>query len=253
MKLKGKVALITGSSRGIGKAIAKLYASEGAKVVVTGRSETETDKLPGSIHLTVDEIKAVGGEAMAVRCDQRFEDQVFDVVKQVQEAYGPVDILVNNAAASVMTTFQEIQVKHFDLIMDVNIKGYFLFIRAVLPAMRERKSGVIINISSGAGAMVTESPRNLVYGMSKAAEDRMSLGLSAELRDYNISVTGLMPARAVLTEGAVAYFKGNVPKNWGVGPENMAHAALHLAQQTPATLTGWVGTDEALRDQTTGW
>ncbi len=253
MKLEGKVALITGSSRGIGKAIAKLYASEGAKVIVTGRSETETDTLPGSIHLTVSEIKASGGEAMAVRCDQRFEEQVFGVVKQVQEAYGPVDILVNNAAASVMTTFQEIQVKHFDLIMDVNIKGYFLFIRAVLPAMRERKSGVIINISSGAGAMVPESPRNLVYGMSKAAEDRMSLGLSAELRDYNISVTGLMPARAVLTEGAVAYFKGNVPENWGVGPDNMAQAALHLAQQTPATLTGWVGTDEALRDQTTAW
>ena len=253
MKLKDKVAVVTGSSRGIGKAIAKLYAAEGAKVVVTGRSEVETEKLAGSIHLTVQEIREAGGEAMAIRCDQRFDDQVFGLVDQVAAAYGPVDILVNNAAASVMTTFQEISVKHFDLIMDVNVKGYFLFIRAVLPAMRERGSGVIINISSGAGKMVAESPRNLVYGISKAAEDRMTLGLSAELRDHGISVTGLMPARAVLTEGAVAYFKGNVPENWGVGPENMAQAAFYLAQQTPETLTGWIGEDEALREETGAW
>ena len=249
MKLQGKVAIVTGASRGIGKAIAKRYVEEGAKVVIVGRSEVETERLPGSIHKTVEEIEAQGGEALAVRCDVRFEDQVEAMVQRTLDAYGVIDILVNNAAASVMTTFREISVKHFDLIMDVNVKGYFLCIRGVLPTMMERKSGVIINISSGGGDMTAKAAgRNLIYGISKASENKMALGLSEELREFNISVNALMPSRAVLTEGAVAYFKGNVPPNWGVVPEDMAEACLQLALQTPDTLTGWVGTDTALQD-----
>ena len=145
MKLAGKVAIVGGASRGIGKDIALAFAAEGAKVVVVARSEVEPDpRLPGTIHQTVDEIKAAGGEAMAVKADISDEAQVETTAKSALDAYGRVDILVNNAAVLVPRGILDLPTRHIDLHNRVNIKGPILCIRAVLPTMLQQHQGWVI-------------------------------------------------------------------------------------------------------------
>ena len=256
MKLDGKVAVVTGASRGIGKAVAELFAREGAKVVVTARSETESERLPGTIHRTVDEIQADGGQALAIRCDIRHEEEVEAMARQTVAAFGPVDILINNAAATYPAPAQDFPLKRWDIIMDVNVRGSFLCIRSVLPAMIERRAGSIVNITSGAGVMEARTHQgrlpSLGYGVSKAALNKLTINLSKELEGDGVAVNALMPKTAVATEGAIAFFGGKVDPSY-TGPENMAQASLHLALQTPASRSGWVGYDEDLRAETGAW
>jgi citronellol/citronellal dehydrogenase len=255
MQLEGNVAIVTGASRGIGKAIAKLFAREGAKVVVAARSETEDPRLPGTIHGTVEEIVAEGGTAMAYRLDVRHEDAVQAMVGKVEDSYGPVDILVNNAAASYPASMADLPLKRWDIIMDVNLRGYFLCIKAVMPAMIQRGHGAVLNLTSRSGEMsgrAYDGGSTLAYGVSKAAIDKLTIGLAEELREHGIVVNALKPKVPVATEGTVTFFKGNVPESWG-GPEDMAQAALYLVLQSPETRTGWVGFAEDLRDETGAW
>lgn len=255
MKLSNKVAIVTGASRGIGKAIAQLLALEGASIAVASRSEQEDPRLPGTIHQTAKEIQAMGGNALAIRCDIREEAEVSNMVEQVRGALGPIDILVNNAAASFPASIIDLPLKRWDIIMDVNLRGYYLAVKAVLPDMLERKSGNILNLTSKSGEMVGRAYNggsSLAYGVSKAAIDKFTLGLAAELAEHNIAVNALKPQTAVATEGTVTFFQGKIPSDW-VGPENMAQAALYLVQQTPASLTGWIGFDEHLCEETQAW
>lgn len=256
MKLEGKVAVVTGASRGIGKAVAKLFAKEGAKVVVTARSETESERLPGTIHRTVDEIQSEGGQALAIRCDIRHEDEVEAMARQSVEAFGPIDILVNNAAATFPSPARDFPLKRWDIIMDVNVRGAFLCIRSVLPGMLETRSGAIVNMTSGAGDMQAKRHDgrlpSLGYAVSKAALNKLTINLAAELAEEGVAVNALTPAAAVATEGAIAFFGDKIDPSL-VGPENTASAALFLSQQTPAGRTGWVGNDENLRAETGAW
>ncbi len=256
MKLESKVVVVTGASRGIGKAVAKLFAQEGAKVVVTARSETESERLPGTIHRTVDEIRSDGGLALAIRCDIRHEEEVEAMAQRATAAFGPVDILVNNAAATYPAPATDFPVKRWDVIMDVNVRGSFLCIRAVLPGMLARRSGVIVNMTSGAGVMEARTHQgrlpSLGYGVSKAAVNKLTINLAKELEGEGVAVNAVMPKTAVATEGALAFFGGKVDPSY-TGPENMAQASLHLAQQTPSSRTGWIGYDEDLRAETGAW
>ncbi len=249
MSVKGQVAVVTGASRGIGKAIALCLAREGARVVVTGRTE-EPGRVPGTIHATVEEIAQAGGEALAVRCDVRDPDQVEALVAATREAFGSVDVLINNAAATFRSTGLDIPLRRWDLVMDVNVRGAFLCTRAVIEAMIERGSGSILNITSGAGNLDVRPHDgrlpSLAYGVSKAALNRMTVGFAAELAPHGISVNALMPAGLVITEGARAFYGDAVPPD-APGPEEMVEAALRLVQQTPDGITGWIGTDAELR------
>jgi citronellol/citronellal dehydrogenase len=253
MPLTGQVAIITGASRGIGKALALRMAREGARVVVAGRSEVEREKLPGTIHASVEEIRKAGGEALALRCDIRDPEQVSALAAETLRTYGRIDVLVNNAAATYRSTGLDIPLKRWDLVMDVNVRGTFLCTRAVVPSMLERGSGSILNITSGAGDMEvrrTDDGRlpSLAYGVSKAAVNRMTVGFAAELAPHGVSVNALMPAGLVITEGARAFYADAVPPD-APGPEAMVEAALVLVQQTPDGINGWVGTDVQLQAQ----
>ena len=159
MKLKGKVAIVGGASRGIGKDIAVALAAAGAKVAVAARSEVEPDpRLPGSIHQTVEIIKAAGGDAIAVKADVSDEEQINAMVKTTLETYGRLDILVNNAAVLVPRGIMDLPTRHIDLHNKVNIKGPILCIRAALPTMLEQQQGWVINISSRAGVFPGPGP-----------------------------------------------------------------------------------------------
>ena len=149
MKLAGKVAIATGGSRGIGKQICLIFAREGAAVVVVARTENEgQSRLPGTIHQTVDEIRAFGGKAIPVRTDITVDEDVERMVKRAMEEFGRIDILVNNAAANINSTIADLPIKRWDLMMRVNLRGTFICTKAVLPVMMAQHGGNIICMTS---------------------------------------------------------------------------------------------------------
>jgi citronellol/citronellal dehydrogenase len=248
MSLDGKVAIVTGSSRGIGKAIALALAREGAAVVVAARSVTEGPHAPGTIHATVAEIEASGGKARAVRCNVREEQSIQDLVRQTLDSLGRIDVLVNNAGVGNYTPFLETTLKEWELVMDIDLRAPFICCKAVAPAMVEQGGGSIINISSHAASNIFSSTLGqehdtgigligLAYGAAKAGLERFSWGLSAELGRHNIAVNVLRPLRPVLTEGFKAQRPDADYSTWAT-PEDMVKAAVHLARQDARGLTG---------------
>ena len=256
MSLSGKVAIVTGSSRGIGKATALGLAQEGAKVVVAARSETERQGVPGTIHETVAEIRAGGGTALAVRCNLREEEDIYALVQRTLEAYGRIDVLVNNAGIGSYRPFLETTVKQWDLVMDIDLRAPFICCKAVAPIMVDQGGGSIINVSSHGATNIYSSTLGedrdagiaLVgqeYGSAKAGLERFSWGLAAELGPHNIAVNVLKPLRPVITEGFRAQRPDGDFSIWAT-PEAMVKAAIHLAGQDAHGLTGATVTAEEL-------
>jgi len=263
-RLAGKVAIITGASRGLGQYCAVGYAREGAKVVVAARTEVESDpRLPGTIHDTVKLCEQAGGEALAVVCNVGDMDSVEAMAKTVLDRWGRIDILMTNAAVQPAGFISTIKPKSWELEFNINVHGPFRCIRAVLPAMQEQKSGAIINISSVAARGGSH------YGATKRAIEAMTIGLARELKDQGIAVNAMKPVGGIETPGLLfgrpqgagasapapgqsatarpapqAYAPGSrpgLPK-----PDSYVEAAVLLAVQTPDTFTGQVYNDAQL-------
>src|SRR5512146_716569 len=178
-KLKGKVAIVTGASSGSGEAIATRLAMEGARVVASARTaeEGDNDRLPGTLHETVDRIRKAGGEATFIRADLAQRADRERLVEDTVDTYGPVDILVNNAAITYFTPVVDFTEKRFKLMMEVQVYAPFHLAQLVLPSMQERRQGWIVNISSGAGIHPRQpDPQRgrggTVYGRYRAALER---------------------------------------------------------------------------------
>ena len=249
-KLKGKVAIVTGSSRGIGKDIAVGFAREGADVVVAARTETDTERLPGTIHRTAEEIRALGARALALKCSVVDEEEVEGMVRKTLEEFGRVDILVNNAGIAYYAPLQEMPLKRWELVLRVNLTGAFLCARAVIPTMMKQRSGSIINISSVDATLKTKTPvfTGLAYGASKAGLERLTWGMAVELEEYNIAVNALKPRGAVDTPGMRFMNPGldtSLLSLWD-SSDMMVKAAIFLAAQDASGVTGVVATDEEL-------
>ncbi len=237
MNVDGRVAIVTGASRGIGKAIALGLAGAGARVVVAARTTDPGGRLPGTIHETAQAIQARGGQALAVPFDVTDEASVDVLVARTQEEWGQVDILVNNAGVLVYSPIAEMPVKRWDLLMRVNVRGAFLCTRAVLPGMIERHAGSIINLTSWAGHAPYEN--GIAYGTTKAALEYFTLGLADEVKPYNVAVNALTPEGHVDTEGARLLMPGLDRSDWEP-PELLAEAAVFLAGCDAQSLTGRV-------------
>ena len=247
-KLDGKVAIVTGASRGIGKAVAIRFAQEGAKVVIAARSEVAPKSgLSGTIGETVDAIKALGGKALGIKTNVMEETEVQAMVQKVLDQWGRIDILVNNAAAAGPGGFVDMTTKRWNLVIGVNLLGTFLCCKAVVPTMIKQKGGSIVNTSSGASSakVSSASATGIAYGTAKAAVEHFSQALACELGKYNIAVNCYMPARGVATEGYVFNLPPDFDRSTLVGPENMVKACLFFAQQrVNGGITGCVGKDE---------
>jgi NAD(P)-dependent dehydrogenase (short-subunit alcohol dehydrogenase family) len=242
--LAGKVAVVTGASRGIGEAIAIRYAQEGARVVVSARTVEEGDHmLPGSIRGVAERIRKAGGEAAAVRCDLSVAQDRANLVAETERLYGPVDILVNNGAVTWFLPVEEFPEKRFKLMMEVQVYAPFHLSQLVLPRMKQRRSGWILNVSSHAAihpALDSGGRGGTVYGMCKAALERFTTGLAAEVREHGIGVNVISPG-LIATPGAV-FFKlvNESTEHLAVPVENMAEACLRLVHGDPAKLSGRV-------------
>lgn len=245
MKLSGKVAIVTGSSRGIGKAIAIGFAKEGAKVVVAARTETDSEKLPGTIYKTADEIQALGSSALPIKCDVTNEQNVNDMVQKALGEFGHVDILVNNAGVAFPYPVVETPLKRWELVFRVHLIGAFLCSRAVLPKMMEQRSGSIINISSLAAdeRVLSTVSTGVAYAVAKAGLDRFTWGLAAEVGQYNIAVNAIKPVKVVNTEG-MRFWMADADKSQWQTPDKMVKCALFLATQDARGITGTVVSDD---------
>jgi len=237
MKLDDRVAIITGASRGIGSAIAKRFATEGAKVVINyNKSEDKASRL-------VDEIRKNGCQAIAVRADVSKPDEVKQLVKKTVDAYGRVDILVNNAGVMFQNTFLDATEEIWDQTIDINLKGAYLCSKEVAPIMLKQKKGKIINISSNSGTYHPSALRFVEYVVSKAGMNGLTRALALKLGPY-VNVNAICPGwietemvgntdpeveRRVLEETAL--------KRFGTADE-VANAALYLASDDSNFVTG---------------
>ncbi len=244
-RLKDKVCIITGSSRGLGEYCAVGYAKEGAKVVIAARTETETDpRLPGTIYHTAKLVEEAGGEAFPVVCNVADNESIMAMTKKVIDKYGRIDVLMTNAAVQPPGFLSTIQLRHMELEFRVNVFGPFYCIRAVLPQMTEQKSGSIINISS-----VAADRGGSHYGMTKRSMESMTLGLAGELRGNGIAVNCMKPVGGIETPGllfgrAPGQVGGARPAGMGTPPpDSYVEAAVIMALMTPDTGTGIVMND----------
>jgi citronellol/citronellal dehydrogenase len=242
--LEGKVAVVTGASRGIGKAIALWYGREGATVVCTSRTtDASPSKLPGTNDQTVREIQAAGGRGLAVQCDVRIEDEVQHLRDRTISEFGRCDILVNNAGISFPGNTLDLPVKRWDLVMEVNVRGPYLTFKAFAPGMVEQGGGLIINVSSMASKVVGAG--RLSYSVTKAALDKMTVGLAVEMKPQHVNLISLGLELPVLTEGFALVNPGADTSNWE-SPDIMGEAALWLARYQDE-YNGQVVTIEQLR------
>jgi NAD(P)-dependent dehydrogenase (short-subunit alcohol dehydrogenase family) len=251
-ELEGKVALVTGASRGIGAAIAERFAEAGARVAVSARTLDPVEKYEGSLSETVDRIRDHGGEVIAVQSDLAKQEDRKRLVDAVVEELGPVEILVNNAAITYYMPFTDFTEKRYNLMFEVQVRAPYELSQMVVPGMRERGEGWILNITSRAGVHPQGPPFNplyrqwgfSVYGMVKAALDRFTTGLAAELYDDGIAVNSLAPWDNVATPGAGAHdlIEGFALEDiaW------MTEAALALCSGDPTRLTGRVAYSQPL-------
>jgi citronellol/citronellal dehydrogenase len=249
-KLDNKVVIVTGASRGIGAAIAELFAKEGARVIASARTVHEGDHpLKGSLETTIAAIKKAGGEATAVACDVSLESDCEKLISETKRIYGPCDVLVNNAALTYFIPVKDYQPKRWIRSFAVNVHGPFMLSHLALQDMIPRKSGSIVNISSGAAIGPGRGPYyrdgifrgGVCYGAEKAALERMTQGLAEEVYEYGISVTCLSPSLVVATPGTIYHHLVTGPDDPTGEPDDyMARAALVLATEPLDKVTGWV-------------
>ena len=244
MSFQNKTVLITGASRGIGKAIGLRLAREGANVVIASKSVEENPKLGGTIFTAAAEMEAAGGKALAVQCDIRFEDQVQNVVDKAIATFGGIDILINNASAISLTNTEQTEPKSFDLMYDINVRGTFFVSKACIPFLKKATNPHIINLSPPINMDMKWFSNHLAYTMSKYNMTMIALGLATELKKFNIAANTLWPKTTIATAAVQNLLGGQMLMNMSRTPEIMADAAYYILTKASTQCTGNTFIDE---------
>lgn len=244
MELKNKTALITGGSRGIGKAIALRLAREGCNIVVAAKTTEPHPKLEGTIYTAAKEIEALGVKCLPLQCDIRFEDQVENAVTQTVRTFGGIDILVNNASAINLTPTAHTESKRFDLMQDIQVRGTFFMCKACIPHLKQSPNAHILNLSPPLNLNPKWFARHLAYTMSKYGMSMIVLGLAEELKPYRIAANALWPRTTIATAAVQNLLGGDALMQMSRTPEIVADAAFAILAKPATECTGNFFIDE---------
>ncbi len=244
MLLKDKIVLISGGSRGIGKAIALRLAKEGAHIAIAAKTSAPHPKLEGTIFSAAEEIEQLGGKALPIQCDIRDEAQIEATVIKVAEVFGGIDILINNASAISLTPTLSTEPKRFDLMHDIQIRGTFFMCRACIPYLEKSSHAHILNLSPPINLEPKWLAQHLAYTISKYGMSMIVLGLAEELKKSNIAANALWPKTTIATAAVQNLLGGDFLMQMSRKPEIVAEAAFHILKQSPAACTGNFFIDE---------
>lgn len=245
MLFEHKNILITGASRGIGKAIALKLAQQGANVAIASKTIVEHPKLEGTIYSASKEIDEAGpGKVIALQADIRFEEQIEDAVNKTAETFGGIDILINNASAISLSPTEQTEPKRYDLMHDINVRGTFFMCKACIPYLKKSAAAHILNISPPLNMDRKWFPKHLAYTMSKYGMSMIVLGLSSELKKYRIAVNALWPKTTIATAAIQNLTGGDDLVKHSRKPEIVADAASIILQKKFEQGTGNFYIDE---------
>src|SRR5690606_6023752 len=250
MSLKGKTLFISGGSRGIGLAIALRAARDGANVTIAAKTAEPHPKLPGTIHTAAEEIENAGGRALPVLCDIRHEEQVAEAVRETVEAFGGIDICVNNASAISLTDTASTDMKRFDLMHQVNTRGTFLVSKMCLPHLKLASNPHILNLAPPLDMQPKWFKGHVAYTMAKYGMSMCTLGMSAEFAKDGIAVNSLWPLTAIDTAAVRNLLGGEAVASMSRSPQIMADAAHEILTRPARETTGNFFIDElVLREE----
>ncbi len=236
--LKGKTLFVTGASRGIGLAIAKRAAKDGANVAIAAKTVDPNPKLEGTIHSAAQEIEAAGGAALPISCDIRNEDEVASAVAQTVELFGGIDICVNNASAISLTPIGKTELKRFDLMFAVNTRGSFLTTKACLPHLKRAENPHVLMLSPPLDMHPKWFSGHVAYSIAKYGMSLCVLGLADELKPEGIAVNALWPRSTIATAAVKNILGGDKLMRMSRTPDIVADAAHLIFTQPAKKFTG---------------
>jgi len=244
MPLNNRTALITGASRGIGKAIALRLAKSGANIVIAAKSVEENPKLGGTIFSAAEEIEKAGGKALPVQCDIRFEDQIQNAVNKAVAQFGGIDIVINNASAISLTPTEQTEPKRFDLMHDINVRGTFFVTKACIPHLKKSSNAHILTLSPPINLNPKWFGGHVAYTVTKYSMSMMVIGWAAELKQYRIASNALWPRTTIDTAAVRNLLGGEMLANMSRTPDILADAAYFILDKPAADYTGNCFIDE---------
>jgi citronellol/citronellal dehydrogenase len=243
--LAGKTLFVTGGSRGIGLAIAKKAAADGANIIVAAKTDKPHPKLPGTIHTAAEEIEEAGGKALPLVCDIRDDDAVAAAVEQGAETFGGIDIVVNNASAIALLGTEEIKMSRYDLMQQVNARGTFLVSKTCLPWLRKSENPHILALAPPLNMVEKWFAPHVAYSMAKYGMSMCVLGMAGEFREDGIAVNALWP-RTTIATAAVNMLGGDELMQHSRKPEIMADAAYIILSRPSREFSGNFCIDDAV-------
>lgn len=251
MNFSDQVVLLTGGSRGIGKAIAIKLAAAGAHVAIAGKTAAPHPKLEGTIYTAAEEIDRAGpGRVLPIQGDIRFDESIRHIVKTTVDTFGGIDILINNASAISLTGTEQTEFKRWDLMHGINVRGTFFMCRECIPYLRKSSNPHILNLSPPLNMHPGWFGKHLAYTMSKYGMSMVVLGLAEELKEDRIAANALWPKTTIATAAVQNLLGGDFLMQRSRTPAIVADAAFHILRQPAATCTGNFFIDEdVLREQ----
>jgi len=249
MSFQNKTVLITGATRGIGKAIALRFAKEGANIVIAAKSIEENAKLGGTIFSAAAEIEAAGGKVLAIQCDIRFEEQIKNVIDKAVEKFGGIDILVNNASAISLTPTEQTEPKRFDLMHDINVRGTFFVTKACISHLKKATNPHILTLSPPINLDPKWFEKHVAYTITKYSMSMMTIGWAKELKKDRIAANSLWPRTTIDTAAVRNLLGGQMLANMSRTVDILADAAYYILRQPSGECSGNLFIDEQVLEK----
>jgi len=244
MPFNKRTILITGASRGIGKAMAIRLAKEGANIVIAAKSVDEDPRLGGTIYSAAAEVEAAGGQALAVQVDIRNEEQIQSMVQQAVDKFGGIDVVINNASAIQLTGTEQTETKRFDLMQSINVRGTFLVVKHCLPFLRKGKNPHIITLSPPINLDPKWMGGHIAYTITKFNMSMLALGWAAEWKGAGIASNALWPRTTIDTAAVRNLLGGEALSKMSRTPEIIADAVYFLLKKNASQCSGNTFIDE---------